>query len=135
MAGALCSAALVFLAASPSWSAELLMFRRAGCPYCLTWDRVVGPAYPKSDLGGRLPLRTIDLDRDLMPEAKLDRPVRFTPTFVLVDDGREVGRIEGYPGEDFFWGLLERLVRSRPSAVQSNYDMDRAAGPRRGVIG
>ena len=37
-------------------------------------------------------------------------PIRFTPTFVLVDDGREIGRIEGYPGEDFFWGLLERLL-------------------------
>jgi len=36
----------------------------------------------------------------------LERSVHFTPTFILVDDGREVGRIEGYPGEDFFWGLL-----------------------------
>jgi hypothetical protein len=44
------------------------------------------------------------------PAVALKSPVRFTPTFVLVQDGRELGRIEGYPGEDFFWGLLERLM-------------------------
>ena len=25
-------------------------------------------------------------------------------------DGNEVSRIEGYPGEDFFWGLLGRML-------------------------
>ena len=24
----------------------------------------------------------------------------------LIENGKEVGRLEGYPGEDFFWGLL-----------------------------
>ena len=37
------------------------------------------------------------------------RRVSFTPTFILVQDGVEVGRIEGYPGEDFFWGLLGKM--------------------------
>ena len=50
---------------------------------------------------------------------KLESPVRFTPTFVLVDGDREIGRIEGYPGEDFFWGRLERLM-PRPQADVSN---------------
>ena len=36
------------------------------------------------------------------------------PTFVLVEDGRELGRIEGYPGEDFFWGLLGKLLEKLP---------------------
>jgi hypothetical protein len=35
---------------------------------------------------------------------------RFTPTFIVVQDGAEIGRIEGYPGEDFFWGLLGRIL-------------------------
>jgi hypothetical protein len=29
---------------------------------------------------------------------------------VLVKDGVEVARLEGYPGEDFFWGLLGRML-------------------------
>jgi hypothetical protein len=36
--------------------------------------------------------------------------VRYSPTFVVVMDGREIGRIEGYPGEAFFWGLLEKYT-------------------------
>jgi thioredoxin-related protein len=100
---------------SSAWAAELVMFRRAGCPYCQTWDRVIGSVYPKTDLGRQFPLRMVDLDRDPPMQAKLARTVRFTPTFVLVEDGREIGRIEGYPGEEFFWGLLEKLGRSLPS--------------------
>jgi hypothetical protein len=30
---------------------------------------------------------------------------------VLVDRGREIGRIRGYPGEDHFWGLLGVLMK------------------------
>ena len=44
---------------------------------------------------------------------------RFTPVFVLVENGAEFGRIRGYPGETFFWGLLanliERLDRGEPA--------------------
>lgn len=34
----------------------------------------------------------------------------YTPTFILLEDGQEVGRIEGYPGEGFFWGLLGKML-------------------------
>ena len=30
--------------------------------------------------------------------------------FVLIDNGREFGRIRGYPGDTFFWGLLANLI-------------------------
>ena len=72
--------------------------------------KAIGPVYPKTDIGKRLPLRQVDLDRSKDGKVVLVSPVRFTPTFVLVESGRELGRIEGYPGEDFFWGLLERLL-------------------------
>jgi len=42
----------------------------------------------------------------------------FTPTFVLMQDGVEIGRIEGYPGEDFFWGLLNQMIETaQPSEM------------------
>ena len=40
----------------PALSAELVMYRRAGCPYCQAWDREIAPAYPKTYIGKRLPL-------------------------------------------------------------------------------
>lgn len=107
----LCAALLsVLIQVLPAQAAELVMYRTAGCPYCAAWDRAIGPIYPKTDIGKRAPLRHADIGSRNLPGVVLKSPVRFTPTFVLVDDGRELGRIEGYPGEDFFWGLLERLM-------------------------
>jgi thioredoxin-related protein len=113
MRRALIAAALLLSAFSfdaPAAAAELVMFRSAGCPYCAAWDQAIGPVYPKTDIGKRLPLRQVDLARSADGKVALASPVRFTPTFVLVESGRELGRLEGYPGEDFFWGLLERLL-------------------------
>jgi len=96
-------------------AAELLMFERRGCPWCREWERGIGPIYPKSDVGRRAPLRRVDLDAGLPPGLTLRRPIRYTPTFVLVEGGRELDRIEGYPGEDFFWGRAERLLGRLPA--------------------
>lgn len=91
--------------------AELVMFDDTGCPYCRRWRREVGPAYDNSPEGRRAPLRTVQLRGALPAGITLAAPVRATPTFVLVQDGREVGRITGYPGADFFWGMLTDLMR------------------------
>jgi hypothetical protein len=95
---------------APALSAELVMYRRAGCPYCLAWDREIGPVYPKTEIGKTLPLRQVHLDKGKDVSVELKSPIRFTPTFVVVEEGREKARIEGYPGEFFFWGVLEKLL-------------------------
>lgn len=96
-----------------SQAVELVMVERKGCSYCIKWKRDLGPIYPKTDAGKYAPLRMIDLAEDMPADLLFDRKVVFTPTFVLVDSGREIGRIEGYPGEDFFWGLLEMMLKSK----------------------
>src|SRR5262245_59313613 len=105
------AAALVVLWVSSASALELVMVRSGGCPWCAAWDREVGPVYPKTALGQQLPIRSVYLERGFDLKAKLKSPVRFTPTFVLIDEDREIGRIEGYPGQEFFWGLLENLAR------------------------
>ena len=92
----------------PAVSAELVMYRHAGCPYCAAWDREIGPIYPKTDIGKTLPLRHVHTDRGKDHSVALKSPIRFTPTFVVVEGGVEKARIEGYPGEFFFWGVLEK---------------------------
>jgi hypothetical protein len=111
-------AAMAMLVSSVS-AAELVMYRRQGCPWCLAWDRDVGPIYGKTDVGQRAPLRKVDLDRERAKIA-LKTPIIYTPTFVLVEQDREVGRIEGYPGEDNFWGLLDRLIERLPLQAASD---------------
>jgi hypothetical protein len=42
--------------------------------------------------------------------------------FVLIDNGHEIGRIRGYPGEENFWGLLGVLVKQldSPGSLQED---------------
>lgn len=105
----------VAVLSSAANAAELVMFRSAGCPWCAKWDREIGPIYPKTDIGKRLPVRMADLDHGGDKTVKLREPIHYTPTFVLVERGEEQGRIEGYAGDDFFWGLLERLEKKLPA--------------------
>lgn len=90
-------------------AAELVLFERKGCIYCARWLAEVGPVYPLTDVGKRAPLRRVDLAVERAPET-LTTPVRFTPTFVLMQNDREVGRIVGYMDDATFWGRLNALV-------------------------
>lgn len=96
--------------AAPAEGLELVMVEQPGCLYCAQWDAEIGPGYARSDEGRAAPLRRIQLRADLPPDLTFVAPAVFTPTFVLVRDGREIGRIEGYPGAHFFWPLLSDLL-------------------------
>lgn len=92
-------------------AAELIMFERAGCSWCEAFDREIAPIYQKTEEGLRAPLRRVDTEKPLPPDLAFIEVERLTPLFVLVDRGREIGRIRGYAGEDFFWGLLDELMK------------------------
>ncbi|MGO4664960.1 thioredoxin fold domain-containing protein [Bosea sp. 2RAB26] len=109
---ALVGMALVSL---PLRAAELVMFERDGCIWCARWDREVARVYANTPEGKAAPLRRVDLGSTRADEPGLAAPVRFTPTFVLMDEGREVGRITGYIGDDAFWGLLGKMLAGMDS--------------------
>jgi hypothetical protein len=61
--------------------------------------------------GAFAPLRRMQLVESRRTDTvSFARPVIYTPTFVLIEEDRELARIEGYPGEDFFWGLLRMML-------------------------
>ena len=91
-------------------AAELVMLEEAGCPWCEAWNRTIGPIYPRTPEGRRAPLRRVDIHAPLPDDLAWLVTGGYTPTFVLVEGGREIGRIRGYPGEDFFWGLLGEMI-------------------------
>lgn len=107
--------ALVLLVSALLWpvatqASELVMFERDGCVWCQRWDREIGPVYDKTAEARVLPLRRINTGTQAIGGITLASPVRFTPTFVVVDNGREIGRITGYINDDAFWGLLAALA-------------------------
>jgi len=97
--------------ASSVYAAELLMFREHGCSWCEKWDEEIGEIYPKTTEGKAAPLRQLNIHDPIPEYVAKNGLVHFSPTFVLVDDGAEIGRITGYPGEDNFWWFLEELVK------------------------
>ncbi|MCM2562364.1 hypothetical protein M8756_09400 [Lutimaribacter sp. EGI FJ00015] len=106
--------------ATPAMAVELIMVEQKGCHYCIAWKEDIGPAYPNTEMGQFAPLRMIDISDTPPDDVSFDGRVVFTPTFVLVDDGEELGRIEGHPGEDFFWGMLHRLLTEEAGYTGSN---------------
>jgi hypothetical protein len=114
-------AATVVLATVPraAAAAELVMFESAGCEWCERWNEEVGVIYARTEEGKTLPLRRVDVDETLPDDLKAYDGVYFTPTFVVLDGEREVGRIVGYPGEDFFWGLLHEVLARLSSSPET----------------
>lgn len=104
------AALLMAMAGAAAAEVALVMVEEAGCVWCARWNREVAPVYPKTDEGRAAPLRRMDIHAPRPADLAFARPLAFTPTFVLMVDGAEVSRIEGYPGEDFFWGLLGRML-------------------------
>jgi len=112
------------LLCAPAQAAELIVFEQKGCVWCQRFDREIAPAYAKTTEGKRAPLRRVDIAKPLPDDLSFVVRERFTPVFVLVENGSEFGRIRGYPGETFFWGLLanllERLDRGEPAPAPAD---------------
>ena len=117
---------ILLLACAPKGglgAAELVMLESDVCEWCEKWHQEIGVIYPKTNEARLAPLRRVDIHDPLPEDLKHLKAAHYTPTFVLMQDGKEIGRILGYPGEDFFWGLLaEELSKLKPEAVGATVD-------------
>jgi hypothetical protein len=120
---------LAAFSVAPARAAELVMFEQKGYVWCLRFDREIAPAYEKTTEGKRAPLRRIDIAKPMPPDLAFVRRERFTPVFVLVESGREFGRIRGYPGDTFFWGLLANMIEKLDRGEAAPADADAPAPP------
>jgi hypothetical protein len=112
----LAAIAAVALSTAASRAAELIMFERAGCVWCARFDAEIAPIYGKTEESQTAPLRRVDRDSPLPADLTGIDPGAFTPTFVVVKEGHEIGRIRGYPGDTFFFGLLDRILANAGSS-------------------
>ncbi|MBF0307931.1 MAG: hypothetical protein HQL56_00185 [Magnetococcales bacterium] len=90
---------------------QLVVFENPGCGTCLLFEKEIGKAYPRTELGQELPLvrvNTFSVPEEWTP---LAQTVCFTPTFLILDrEGQVRGRWIGYRGDEFFWSNLEKEV-------------------------
>ena len=89
---------------------RLIMVTSPHCPWCEAFEEEVGSIYDKTPESQVFPMLRVDVD-DQFP-ARFDdlNPAFFTPTFIFVRDGEEMGRIEGYPGMELFWWRLSEFL-------------------------
>lgn len=97
-------------------AAELLMLEQKGCAWCVRWHKEIGEIYPKTEEAKIAPLRRIDIHEPWPEDLPEIRREAFTPTFVLVEDGREIARMRGYSGDEFFWFLLDEMLAKLPES-------------------
>jgi len=91
-------------------AAELLVVESNDCPYCARFHREIGTAYPNTEEGKLAPLHILQLNEAMPTQYSNIKPAKVTPTFILVDGNKEIDRLEGYPGDNYFWFLLGEML-------------------------
>jgi thioredoxin 1 len=91
----------------PSNGVLLINFTAAWCGPC----RVMKPTLSAlaTEYTGRVQFTAVDVDQDPVTAQQFD--VRSMPTYVILRDGREVGRIVGSRTRAFVTGVLDRVLR------------------------
>ena len=105
-------------ALSTAEAAELIMLERPGCAWCARWNREIAPIYPLTEEGRRAPLRRVDVTAPWPADLGNIEGDFYTPTFIVVEDGTEVARLRGYPGDNFFWPLLGEMLGKLPPQAE-----------------
>jgi hypothetical protein len=112
------AAFLLIVTSAAAHAAELVMVEQPGCVWCQRFDAEIAPGYPNTDEGKQAPLRRVDLRQPWPEGISVKEGARFTPTFILLDDGgKELGRFVGYPGDQFFYPALGELLKKLSAKV------------------
>lgn len=115
----LASAAALALSSAVALAGDLrlIMVEQPGCAYCAAWNDQIAPAYGRTAEGRFAPLERADLHMGPPEGVTYARRVTFTPTFILVDDGAELARMEGYVGENFFWPVFTKFLQDNTDFI------------------
>ena len=107
---------IYFLACINSTYAEvrgkLLYFYSDTCAYCKAWENEIANIYLKTEFEDQFKLSFIDFSSNAdFEKYGISKIVKVTPTFIFVEDKTEVGRIEGYNGQELFWWQVGEIIK------------------------
>jgi thioredoxin 1 len=90
----------------PSKGVVLIDFTAAWCGPCRVMKPVLSAL--SREYAGQVAFTAIDVDHDPITAQQFD--VRSMPTYVILRDGREVGRIVGSRPRSFVAGVIDRVL-------------------------
>jgi thioredoxin-related protein len=114
IAVAVLAAAASFAASFGAPAAELVMVDYKACSYCARFNREIAQDYAATEAGRIAPLRKVSPVTKWPEDLAGIKRTRFTPVFILVDKGREIGRFAGYDGPTGFWTRLDAVLQKLP---------------------
>ena len=92
----------------------MLYFYSDTCAYCKAWENEIANIYPKTEFEDEFKLSFIDFFSNVdLEKYGISKIVKVTPTFIFVKDKTEVGRIEGYNGQELFWWQVDDVIKSK----------------------
>lgn len=74
---------------------ELIMFETSLCNHCAVFDDDVAKLYKSHSLAQMAPMVKVNLDEVGTGRYHLNKPIQMVPTFVVMQNGKEIGRISG----------------------------------------
>lgn len=104
------TALVLYGAAAPAMGAELVMVDMRSCIYCEKFRDEVEPTYSATQAGRLAPLRKVSLYKRWPKDLAGIRPAHFTPVFIVIDDGREIGRFAGFTSPQAFYDELDPIL-------------------------
>ena len=104
--------ALPFVASLQTAAADsrLIMVTSDYCPSCQAWELDVGKVYDKSPYATTLPLTRVEIGSKMPGDVTFQKPVVGTPTFLIIHNGQEIGRQNGYIDAEMFWWWLSEYT-------------------------
>ncbi len=92
---------------------KLLYFYSDTCAYCRAWENEIANIYIRTEFEEQFKLNFIDFFSNAdLEKYGISKIVKVTPTFIFVKDKTEVGRIEGYNGQELFWWQVDEIIKS-----------------------
>ena len=89
---------------------QLVMITSSHCPWCEAFEDDVGKGYDLTEEALVYPLRRHDFYKAMPDDLAHLTPATMTPTFIVMRNGAEVGRIIGYPGAELFWWQISEFT-------------------------
>lgn len=95
---------------------ELVVIELKNCAYCRVFRRDLLPAYAASTQARDVPIRFLEVEQVGKSGIALRSPIQIVPTVLVLEEGREIGRIPGLTGQDTFFRAID-LILGRPSRL------------------
>ena len=105
-----CISLMAVAASSYAQAVELVVVDSKTCVYCAKFNREVGREYGSKAVAAKAPLRRVSAMKKWPSDLAGIKKTPFTPAFIVVDNGRELGRFYGYQNPETFYAELKSLV-------------------------